>query len=433
MFDFISQKFSSLFSQLGEASVITPDDIERTLQTVESSLLEADVPYAVVQNFVESVKNEVVGQKIIGTLKPAEQLMKLVEDKIVAFLGGDDKPFAFSFPATITVMGLQGSGKTTTIGKLAHLIKKEAAKNNQIRKIMIGSIDFYRPAAIAQAEILAKQVGVTFYRASRTDPVAAAQEIYSFYQQNNYDILLLDTAGRLHIDNAMLQELQEVDALLQPTHKFLVLDAMTGQESLAIAKAFNDIIGFHGAILTKMDSDTRGGAAFAFRFVLKKPILFVGEGEKMTDLNPFYPDRAAERMLGMGDIRSLIEKAEEKIAINEQEKAEKALKSGSFSLQDFADQLTIMNQLGSLSQLLKYMPGARMDISADMIQKGEVELIRFRAIISSMTAKERLDARILSNSRINRIAKGAGVRIEDVSALLKRFEEAKQYVKLLIR
>jgi signal recognition particle subunit SRP54 len=261
--------------------------------------------------------------------------------------------------------------------------------------------------------------------------VLAAKEIYSFYQDNNYDVILLDTAGRLHIDNKMLQELQEVDALLQPTNKFLVLDAMTGQESLSIAKAFDDTIGFQGAVLTKMDSDTRGGSAFAFRYVLKKPILFVGEGEKVTDLNLFYPDRAAERILGMGDIRSLIEQAEEKIAVNEQEKAEKAFRSGNFSLQDFADQMTMMNKLGSLSQLLKYMPGMGAKISPEMIQKGEVELVRFRAIISSMTLKERLDAGIINNSRVHRIAKGAGVKIEDVSTLLKRFEEAKQYVKLL--
>jgi len=431
MFDFLSQKFSSLFSRLTEVTTLTEDNIQETLEAVQGGLLEADVPYGVVQQFIESVKNEVVGQKITAKLKPAEQLMKVVQDKLIDFLGGHDKAFLFSFPSTIMVMGLQGSGKTTTIGKLAYKIKKDAEKNNQVKKILVGSIDFYRPAAIDQLEILAKQVGVTFYRAKSTDPVMAAKEISFFCQHNGYDVMLLDTAGRLHIDNTMLLELQEVDALLQPSYKFLVLDAMTGQESLAIAKAFNDIIGFHGAILTKMDSDTRGGAAFAFRFVLKKPILFVGEGEKVTDLNLFYPDRAAERILGMGDIRSLIEHAEEKIAANEQEKAEKAFKSGSFSLQDFADQMSMMNRLGSLSQLLKYMPGMGAKISPEMIQRGEVELVRFRAIISSMTLKERLNASVLNNSRMQRVALGAGVKIEEVAMLLQRFEEAKQYVKLL--
>lgn len=431
MFDFLSQKFSSLFSAFGESSTITEHDIEQTLQSVEASLLEADVPYAVVQSFIASVKNEVLGQKIIGSLKPAEQLMKVVEDKIVEFLGGNDKPFMLSFPAKIMVMGLQGSGKTTTIGKLAYKIKKDAAKEGQSKKIVVGSIDFYRPAAIDQLEILAKQVGIDFYRAHSTDPVLAAKEILTFYQDNGYDVVLLDTAGRLHIDNTMLQELQEVDALVQPTHKFLVLDAMTGQESLTIAKAFDDTIGFRGAILTKMDSDTRGGAAFAFRFVLKKPILFVGEGEKMTDLSLFYPDRAAERMLGMGDIRSLIEQAAEKLATNEQEKAEAAFNSSNFSLQDFADQMAMMNKIGSLSQLLKYMPNMGMKITPEMIERGEVELTRFRAIIAAMTPQERSDGRIINESRMQRIAQGAGVKVEDVAALLKRFEEAKQYAKLL--
>lgn len=431
MFDFLSQKFSSLFSRLSDGKVLTEYNIQETLEAVRGGLLEADVPYDVVQTFIESVKSEVVGQKIIGKLKPAEQLMKVVQDKLVDFLGGQDKTFSFSFPSTIMVMGLQGSGKTTTIGKLSYKIKKDSEKNNQIKKILVGSIDFYRPAAIDQLEILAKQVDVAFYRAHSTDPVVAAKEIATFGRDNNYDVILLDTAGRLHIDNTMLLELQEVDALLQPNHKFLVLDAMTGQESLAIAKAFDDTIGFHGAILTKMDSDTRGGAAFAFRFVLKKPILFIGEGEKVADLNLFYPDRAAERIIGMGDIRSLIEHAEEKIAANEQEKAEKAFKSGSFSLQDFADQMSMMNRLGSLSQLLKYMPGMGAKISPEMIQRGEVELVRFRAIISSMTLKERLNATILNNSRMQRVARGAGVKVEDVAMLLKRFEEAKQYVKLL--
>lgn len=415
---------------MGE-NVLTEDAIQHALDTVTESLLEADVPYSVVQEFIASVRSEVVGQKIMSALKPSEQLMKVVRDKINDFLGGKDMSFSLSFPATIMVMGLQGSGKTTTIGKLAYKIKKDAEKNNSAKKILVGSIDFYRPAAIDQLEILAKKVGVAFYRAQSTDPVSAAKEIVLFGKSNGYDVTLLDTAGRLHIDNRMLQELQETDALLQPTHKFLVLDAMTGQESLAIAKAFDDTIGFQGAILTKMDSDTRGGAAFSFRFVLKKPILFVGEGEKITDLTVFYPDRAAERILGMGDVRSLIEHADEKIAAAEQEKAQKAFSSGSFSLQDFADQMSMMNRLGSLSQLLKYMPNMGMNVSSDMIQRGEVELVKFRAIIASMTQKERLDQSILTQCRMERVARGAGVKVEDVAMLLKRFEDAKQYVKLL--
>ena len=430
MFDFLSQKFSSLFSALENTKKLTEQNIQETLESVEHALLEADVPYNVVHTFIAAVKHEVVGQKITAGLKPAEYLLMVIQRKIVEFLGGEENAFSFSFPLTMMVMGLQGSGKTTTIGKIAYKIKSDAAKNNISRKIIVGSVDFYRPAAIDQLEILAKQVDIAFYRAQSTDPVMAAKEIVSYAHAHGYDAVLLDTAGRLHIDNRMLQELQEIDALLRPSYKMLVLDAMTGQESLSVAKAFDDTIGFHGAVLTKMDSDTRGGAAFAFRFVLKKPIVFVGEGEKVTDLNNFYPDRAAERMLGMGDVRSLIERAEEKISAAERAKAEESLKSGAFTLQDFADQMAMMNRIGSLSQLLKYMPGVGAKISPEMIQRGEVELVKFRAIISSMTPKERLNASLVNNSRMQRVAKGAGVAVEDVARLLKRFEEAKQYVKL---
>lgn len=430
MFDFLSQKFSSLFSGLEGSKKLTEQNIQETLDMVQEALLEADVPYNVVQTFIASVKQDAIGQKVIGALKPAEQLMSVVQHKIVDFLGGDNAEISFTSPSIVMVMGLQGSGKTTTVGKLAYKIKKDAEKSNITKKILVGSVDFYRPAAIDQLKILAEQVNVFFYRAESTDPVSAAKEIVAFGNNNGYGVILLDTAGRLHIDNTMLQELQEIDALLRPSYKMLVLDAMTGQESLAVAKAFEDTIGFHGAVLTKMDSDTRGGAAFAFRFVLKKPVVFVGEGEKVTDLNAFYPDRAAERILGMGDIRTLIEQADEKISLDEQEKAEKAFKSGAFSLQDFADQMAMMSKLGSLSQLLKYMPGMNTKISPEMIQRGEVELIKFRAIISSMTLKERLNTTILNASRMQRVAKGAGTDVADVAKLLKRFEEAKQYVKL---
>lgn len=431
MFDFLSQKFSSLFSRLEGAQKLTEENIQEAIDQVQEALLEADVPYNVVQSFTHSVKSEVVGTKIVASLKPSEQLLKIVQDKIVTFLGGDVSSFNFSFPSVIMVMGLQGSGKTTTLGKLAYKIKKDAEKEHRAIKILLASVDFYRPAAIEQLEVLSKRVGVGFYRAQNSDPVMASKEIFLHYKQGRYDLLLLDTAGRLHVDNSMLQELQEIDAIIQPQYKFLVLDAMTGQESLSVAKVFDDTVHFQGAVLTKMDSDTRGGSAFSFRYVLKKPIVFVGEGEGVADLNQFYPDRAAERMLGMGDIQSLIERAEEKIALDEQQKAEKALKSGFFSLQDFANQMEMMSKVGSLAQLMKYMPGTGVKMSPEMIQRGEVELVKFRAIISSMTLKERLDATILNDSRIKRVAKGAGVSSEDVVMLLKRFEEAKQYVKLL--
>jgi signal recognition particle subunit SRP54 len=431
MFDFLSQKFSSIFSSLSESKKLTEGNISDVLEQVKEALLEADVPYAVVQSFAQELKSEVVGTRIQSSLKPGEQLLKIVQEKIVAFLGGDAVLFSFTYPSVVMVMGLQGSGKTTSIGKLAYKIKKDAQKEHTTKKILVASVDFYRPAAIDQLEVLAKRVGVDSYRARNADVVAASKEIFSYFKHNAYDILLLDTAGRLHVDNMMLQELQEIDAHLQPAHKLLVLDAMTGQESLTVAKVFDDTVGFQAAILTKMDSDTRGGSAFAFRYILKKPIVFVGEGENVADLNFFYPSRAAERMLGQGDLLTLMEKAEEKLAFDEQKKAEQALKSGAFTLQDFADQMTMMNKIGSLSHIMKYMPGMGGKVSPEILERGEVELARFRAIISSMTPKERVNTTILNNSRVYRIAQGAGVKSEDVTLLLKRFEEAKQYVKLL--
>jgi signal recognition particle subunit SRP54 len=431
MFDFLAQKFSSLFSSLEDTKKITEKTIETTLATVELALLEADVPYNVVQTFIATIRMDLVGHKMIPHLSLAEQIMDIVEDRVVEFLGTDNGVCSFPNASIIMVMGLQGSGKTTTVGKLAHYIQKEAQKHNSSKSILVGSIDFYRPAAIDQLEVLAKNVGATFYRAQNSHPVMAAQEIIAFGKQNGYDIIMLDTAGRLHVDNTMLQELQDVDALIQPTHKILVLDSMTGQESLAVAQAFHDTVGFAGAILTKMDSDTRGGAAFAFRFVLKIPIMFVGEGEKMTDLMPFYPDRMAQRMLGMGDLQTFVEHVEERFTAAELDKMEQSSKRGEFSLQDFADQMAMMKKIGSLSQLLKYMPGmSGADVTPEMIERGEIDFKKMNAIITSMTPQERLNPSILTQPRLQRIAKGAGVGVEEVRMLLKRFEEVKQYAKL---
>jgi signal recognition particle subunit SRP54 len=432
MFDLLSKKFSSLFSQLTGSTKLTEQNLQEAFVSVQDALLEADVPYDVVENFIAEVKKEVVGQKVLGALKPAEQLMKVVKDKLIAFLGGKhEAAFSFQLPSVVMVMGLQGSGKTTTIAKLAHWVQREAKTRNKSRRILVGSVDFYRPAAIDQLEVLAKQANVDFYRAQSTDPTGAAQEIMQRYKQGGYELVLLDTAGRLHVDDAMMQELVAIDKLLQPRYKFLVLDAMTGQESLAVAKAFNDQVGFKAAILTKMDSDTRGGAAFAFRFVLEKPIRFVGVGEKVDDLNPFYPERAASRMIGMGDMQSLIDQANEKIKQDDQQAAYKSMSSGKMTLQDFANQMDMVGKLGSLSQVVKYIPGmSNVNISQDMLHKGEVEVNRFKAIISSMTPKERIYPDLLDGSRKSRVAKGAGVEVQEVNLLLQRFEQVKQYAKL---
>ncbi len=432
MFDFLSQKFSSIFSGLTGKKLLDEQTVDASLDQVKDALLSADVPYELVQAFAQQVKDEVVGQHVTHSLKPSEQLMKVVHEKLISFLGADKTIFSVQIPSVVMVIGLQGSGKTTTIAKLARHISNDAEKRGKKRRILAASVDYYRPAAIDQLEILAKQAHISFFKAQSTDPLLAAREIHDHWRTNNYEILLLDTAGRLHVDSVMLEELRSLDAMLQPKHKLLVLDAMTGQESLAVAQAFEQGVGFQGAILSKLDSDTRGGAAFSFRYALKKPILFMGTGEKLDDLELFHPERAAGRMLGMGDIKSLIERAEEKIKADEQQSMYRSFQDGRMNLQDFAQQMDMINKLGSLSSIMKYMPGmGNMSISQDHMEQGQQEMKRFRAIISSMTLKERSYPRILNDSRKSRVAKGAGVAVSEVHKLLSRFDHMQQYAKLI--
>jgi signal recognition particle subunit SRP54 len=434
MFDFLTNKFSTIFSKITGKGRLTETDITEVLDKVRDALIEADVPLALVQAFCDDIKKEVVGQKVLTAIKPADQLITVVHDRLKSFLGGQDAvPFNFQLPSVVMVMGLQGSGKTTSIGKMAHLVQTEAQSKGKKRRILVASVDFYRPAAIDQLEVLARQIpGVTFYRASSTDPVQAAKEIYAYYQKELFELLFLDTAGRLHVDQQMLEQLQAIDKLIKPKYKLLVLDAMTGQESLSVAQAFNQAVGFDAAVLTKLDSNTRAGAAFAFRYSLKKPIVFVGSGEKLADLERLYPERLAGRILGLGDMVTLAERAQEKIKQSEHEAVEKAFAKGQLTLQDFAEQMKMMQKLGSLSQIVKYMPGAGSQaFSPQMVEKGEAELKKFSAIISSMTSKERVYPRILDASRKERIAKGSGVQVKDINLLLERFEQSQQYVKLL--
>lgn len=434
MFDFLSEKFSSIFSRLTGKGSLSEDNMQEAISKVKDALVEADVPYKLVEEFVDSIKTDLIGKKVTKALKPSEQFIKIVHERLLQFLGADgaETDFSLQIPSTVMVMGLQGSGKTTTVAKLALFILNQAKKRGKTRKILLASVDFYRPAAIDQLEILAKQVGVHFYRANESiDPVRAAKEINNYARINEFEIVFLDTAGRLHIDNDMILQLKHIDADLKPKCKILVLDSMTGQESLNVAKTFDQAVPFNSAILTKMDSDTRGGAAFAFRYFLKKPISFTGCGEKIEDLELFRPKRVADRILGMGDLLSLVEKAEEKFNKGEQESLYNAFSGGKMNLQDFANQMEMVSRLGSFSNIMKYVPGmSSVKISPEMMQKGELEVKRFKAIISSMTLKERYYPKLLDGSRKQRIAKGAGVKVEDVNILLQRFEQSQQYAKL---
>lgn len=433
MFDFLTKKFSGIFSALTGKNRLTEKNLEETLQTVQDSLLEADVPYDVVQVFMQDVKKEVMGQKVFASMDPSEQFVKLVYDRILNFLGGEylQESFSFQIPSVVMVMGLQGSGKTTTIGKLAYFIKKQAEKRGKQRKILLASVDFYRPAAIDQLEVLANQLGVDFYRSPQTEPQAAAKDIMNHYKQHGYEYLLFDTAGRLHVDELMMQELKQVATVVKPRYTFMVLDAMTGQESLTVAESFQKAVNFDYAILSKVDSDSRGGAAFSFRYSLKKPVLFMGIGEKVENLEIFRPERIAKRMLGMGDILTLVENAQEKVKKSEQDSIERSFKSGHLTLDDFEKQLSMVSKLGSLSGIMKFLPGmGNVQVPQADLQKGEKEMGQFRSIIRSMTKKERFNPDVLDGSRKKRIAKGAGVDVAIVNLLIQRFEQSKQFVKL---
>jgi signal recognition particle subunit SRP54 len=431
VFDILTKKFSSLFSTLTASQTLTESAVTDTMAQIKDALLEADVPYAVVEAFLAELTKKIVGQKLHKSLKPSEQFMSQVYEVMCQFMGSpSDRPYAFQLPATVMVMGLQGSGKTTTIAKLAHHTIKEAQKRGKRSSILVASIDFYRPAAIDQLEILAAQVSAPFYRAVSTTPLGAVQEIMAHAKKVGSRLVFLDTAGRLHVDTSMLQELHDIDVAIHPRHKLLVLDAMTGQESLAVARAFDTAVGFEAAILTKMDSDTRGGAAFAFRYTLKKPIVFLGSGEKPDDLTLFNPVRAVGKMLGRGDLITLAEKADEKIKQSEQDMVLKAFTSGHFTLADFANQMNMVGKLGPLSSVMAYLPGMGGQVSKEQIEHGEREIGRFKAIISSMTPQERTMPDVINESRGKRIAKGAGVAPGDVTILLERFKQVQQYVKL---
>ena len=434
MFDFLTEKFSNIFSSFTRQTHLTEQNMQSILEQVKDTLLEADVSYDTVQAFVKEVQQEVVGKKITSGLRPSEQFIKIVYDKMTAFLGGavTQESFTFQIPSVICAMGLQGSGKTTTIGKLAYFIKNQAEKRGKTRKILCASVDFYRPAAIDQLEQVARTVGVDFYRSSSVNPEQAAQDIMAYFKKHGYEHLLFDTAGRLHVDGQMMQELAQVKKIIDPKYSFLVLDSMTGQQSLAVATDFLNQVGFDGAVLSKMDSDARAGAAFAFRYELKKPIYFMGVGEKFDQFELFRPERIAKRMLGMGDILTLVENAQEKIKQSDQESVARSIASGNITLDDFAKQLDMMAKLGSIGTILKFLPGAgQLKLSDQDLSRGEQEMKRFKAVLSSMTFKERRMPDLLDASRKKRVALGAGVDVSVVNLLLQRFEQSKQFVKLL--
>jgi len=430
MFDVLTRSFSSVFSSLRGTPILTQKAVDDAMVMVKEALTESDVPFDVATAFITHIKEEVVGKQLIGGLSPAEQLTNLTYNKIKEFLG-DTPTFSPQLPATIMLMGLQGSGKTTTAARLGYALKHQALKNGNTLKILTASVDFNRPAAREQLNILATKAGIDYYETRATNALEAAKEIATHARTHTYDLLILDTAGRMHIDTSLINEITAINTALKPTYPILVIDAMTGQESLAVAQTFNEAVPFHGAIVTKMDSQTRAGVTFAFRYQLNKPILFMGTGEHIQDLTPFSADRIARGLLDLGDLAGLAEKAEAKISKDKQQHFAQSLTKGTLSFEDFIEQLSMITSFGSIASLMKFIPGmGSLAIGKDDLAKGEAEIKKFKAIANSMTTKERQHIALLDGSRKKRIARGAGVTVADINAMKDKFEQTKQFVKL---
>jgi signal recognition particle subunit SRP54 len=430
MFDTLADKLQAAFQKLRGNAKLTEADVDVALREVRLALLEADVNFRVVKDFVGRVKERAIGEQILDGLNAGHQVIKIVRDEMVALLAGDSvasevSPLTFAPrpPTVIMLCGLQGAGKTTLAGKLALYLRKQG------RTPMLAACDVQRPAAIQQLEIVGKQVETSVFTIPGAEPVRIAREAVAWAKANFADVVILDTAGRLHVDDTLMEELRSIKAETQPSDILLVLDAMTGQDAVNVAKEFDAAIGVGGFVLTKIDGDTRGGAAISVRAVVGKPIKFVGVGEKMEALEVFYPDRMASRILGMGDVLSLIEKAE--AAVDEKQIAamEKKLQSGKFDFEDFLEQMQQMRKLGPLQQLLEMLPGVGSKIKDVDFAAGEKEMSRFEAVVRSMTLRERRRPEIINGARRKRIAAGAGVTVQEVNQVLQRFEQMRSLMK----
>ncbi len=407
---------------LSGKSKITEKNIRDAMEEIKISLLDADVNLRVVRRFINSTLEEALGEKVLLSVDPGQQFTKIVYDKMVALLGGEDQGLHLKGKDTTSVilmMGLQGSGKTTTAAKLANMLK-----NKEGRKVMLVAADLVRPAAVTQLQVLGDKVGVrVFSIPGEKDPVRVAREALSTAKHELYDTLIVDTSGRMHLDEVLMNEIQNVARAVNPDETLFVADAMTGQNAVSIAQEFESKVGISGVVLSKFDSDTRGGAALSLKSVVGKPLKFIGTGEKMEDLEVFHPDRIAQRILGMGDVVSLVEKAQELYDEKEAEKLARKMQKNTFDLQDYLDQLEQMNKMGSVDKLIEMIPGAKGNISEDDIDMKQFEIQK--AIIKSMTRFERENYRIIGPSRRKRIAKGSGTSVADVNRLLKTFEKQK--------
>ncbi len=427
MFENLTDKLNLAFKKLKGHGKLTEKNIEAGLKEVRIALLEADVHYKVVKQLLAAIRERAIGQEVMASLTPGQQVVKIVNEELARLMGDRyEEPNLVGSPASLMLVGLQGSGKTTTTGKLAKFLMK------QHRKPYLVPADTYRPAAIDQLKILAENLGVgVFPSAQDMDPVDICSEALTRARKEGFDSLLIDTAGRLHIDDALMAELKRIKEAVQPSDILLVADAMTGQDAVNMAKAFNDALDIGGVILTKMDGDARGGAAISIRAITSKPIKFVGVGEKLDALEPFHPDRMASRILGMGDMLSLIEKAQGTVDKKKALELEKKLQKNQFTLEDFRDQMAQIRKMGSMEELLAMIPGMGKLKQMKQLNVDERELVRITAIIDSMTVQERRKHPIINSSRRKRIAKGSGTTVQEVNQLLKNYVQVQKMIKKL--
>ena len=421
-FEGLTEKISSAFKKLRGKGRLKESDVKEAMREIRMALLEADVSYKVVKDFTKSVTERCVGADVLEALSPAQMIVKIVNEELVKLMGSETKHITINpnGPTVVMLVGLQGAGKTTNGSKLAGLMKRQG------KNPLLVACDIYRPAAIQQLKVCGEKMGIPVFEKGQIDPVQIAKEAVLYARQRGHDMVFLDTAGRLHVDEALMEELKNIKAAVKPDEIMLVVDAMTGQDAVNAAQSFNEWLDIDAVMLSKLDGDARGGAALSVRAVTGKPIKFAGMGEKLEDIETFHPDRMASRILGMGDVLSLIEKAEKAFDAEKAAKLEENLKSNKFTLQDFYDQLVQLKSMGSMQDLLAQMPGGG---ALKNVQVDEKAMSRTEAIILSMTPKERENPGIIGASRKKRIAAGAGVKVEDVNRLLKSFDQMKSMIK----
>lgn len=424
MFENLGDRLQNAIHKIKGYGKITEDNISDMMREIRLALLEADVNYKVVKEFTNTVKEKALGEEVASSINPGDMFVKIVKDELCELLGGESKPLNMSGnPAVLMLVGLQGSGKTTTCGKLSNYLRKKHAK-----KPLLVACDVYRPAAIEQLKQLGKQLNIEVYEEGKSDPVEIASNAISYAKENGYDYVLVDTAGRLHIDDNLMDELDRIQNKIKPEETLLVIDSMMGQDAINVITGFNDRLSLTGVILTKLDGDTRGGVALSVRHLTNVPIKFIGVSEKLDGLEPFDPERMAGRILGMGDIVSLVEKATEAIDEKEAEKTAKRMQQGKFDLEDFLSTMKQMKKLGPLENLIKMIPGAKKmgltNVKIDPKQMAHIE-----AIILSMTPKERRNPDIIKASRKTRIAKGSATSVQEVNKLLQQFDQMKKMMK----